>query len=142
MTRKEIVPELKRIRAEHIDATRIIATPAALDAAIWPRGALAMRIAPDEALVITEARHEIARDIVKDPHAIVERDAGFAGAWVAADEALAFRERACEWELPRERPAFAQGAVADLPMKLWLEEDRVLLIVPAPYATDLEERLE
>ncbi len=30
-----------------------------------------MRIAPDEALVIDEARHEIARDIVNDPHAIV-----------------------------------------------------------------------
>jgi hypothetical protein len=27
-------------------------------------------------------------------------------------------------------------------MKLWLEEDRVLLIVPAPYTTDLEERLQ
>jgi hypothetical protein len=142
MTRREIVPELKSILAEHIDAIRIVATPAALDAAIWARGALAMRIAPDEVLVITEGEHEIARDIVKDPHAIVEPDAGFAGAWVAADEALAFLERACEWELPRERPAFAQGAVADLPMKLWLEEDRVLLIVPAPYATDLEERLQ
>jgi hypothetical protein len=142
MTRKEIVPELKRILAEHVDATRIVATPEALDAVIWPRGVLAMRIAPDEALVITEGDHEIARDIVKDPHAIVEYDAGCAGAWVAADEALAFLERACEWELPRERPAFAQGAVADLPMKLWLEEDRVLLIVPAPYATDLEERLQ
>jgi hypothetical protein len=141
MTRREVVPELKRILAEHLEATRIVATPAALDGAIWPKGVLALRIAPDEVLVITEVEHEIARDIVKDPHAIIEREAGFAGAWVAADKALAFLEGACEWELPRERPAFAQGAVADLPMKLWLEEDRVLLIVPAPYATDLEERL-
>ncbi len=135
------MPELKRIPAEHIEATRIVATPAALDAATWPRSALVMRIAPDEVMVITEVEPEIMRDIIKDPHAIIERDGGFAGTWVAADQALALLERACEWELPRERPAFAQGAVADLPMKLWLEKDRVLLIVPAPYATDFEERL-
>jgi hypothetical protein len=140
MIRREIVPELKRI-----EAARIVATSASLDTAIWRNGTLALRIAPDELLVINETGEmgpEIARGIVKDTHAIIERNAGLAGAWVAADEALAFLERACEWELPRERPAFAQGAVADLPMKLWLEEDRVLLMVPAAYATDLEERLQ
>src|SRR5262245_2804835 len=142
MTRREFVPELKRNVVEHVEAARIVAAPAALAEAIWPKGVLAMRIAPDEVLVITEVEREIARDIVNDPHAIIEGDAGFAGVWVAADEALVFLERECEWELPRARPAFAQGAVADLPMKLWLEEDRVLLIVPAAYATDLEERLQ
>lgn len=126
------MPELKRI-----PAARIVATPAALDAAIWPQDALALRIAPDEMLVTAA----ITADMVDDPHAIVDHDAGFAGAWVASDEALDFLERSCEWELPRERPAFAQGSVAGLPVKLWLEEDRLLFLVPASYAADLEERM-
>jgi len=126
------VPELKPIQA-----TRIVATPAALDAAVWPQDALALCIAPDEALVTTT----VSADIVDDPHAIVAPDAGFVGAWVGADEALEFLERCCEWEIPRERPAFAQGAVAGLPVKLWLEEERVLFLVPAPYAADLEEHM-
>ena len=38
-------------------------------------------------------------------------------------------------------PAFAQGAVADIPVKLWFEDDEVLIITPAPLAADLAERL-
>lgn len=135
------MPELKRIVMERIVATRIVAVPAALDAIAWPqdapREALALRIAPDEMLVTTA----VTADVVDDPHAIVATDAGFAGVWIASGEALNFLERSCEWELPRERPAFAQGAVAGLPVKLWFEEDRVLFLVPAPYATELEERM-
>jgi hypothetical protein len=52
-----------------------------------------------------------------------------------------FLTRECEWELPRDRPAFAQGAVAGLAMKLWFEHGRVLFVVPAPFAHELEERL-
>lgn len=124
------MPELKRFAA-----TRIVATPAALDAARWPQDALALRIAPDEVLVTAA----VSAEIVNDPHAIVVPDAGFAGVWIDADEALDFLERSCEWELPAARPAFAQGAVAGLPVKLWFEQERVLFIVPAPYAADLEE---
>ncbi|MBA3357269.1 MAG: hypothetical protein H0U18_15285 [Pyrinomonadaceae bacterium] len=126
------MPELKLFHG-----TRIVATPAALDTAVWPQDALALRLAPDEVFV-TPA---ITADIVDDQHAIVAPDAGFAGAWIVPDEALEFLQRSCEWELPLERPAFAQGAVAGLPVKLWLEDDRVLFLVPAPYATDLEERM-
>ena len=59
---------------------------------------------------------------------------------MAAEEALAFLERACEWALPQQRPAFAQGAVAGVPVKLWLEGDQVLFVVPSPYVHDFEER--
>ena len=124
---------------EQLSATRIVATPAALDAAAWPQGALVLRTAPDEALVTPVVGQDLI--LPHDPHAIVARETGFAAAWVAADEALEFLERSCEWELPFERPAFAQGAVAGLPLKLWLERDRVLFIVPAPFAADLEERM-
>ena len=135
------MPELKPIVVERIEATRIVAAPAALDALAWPQDAppetLILRIAPDEMLITTT----LTADVVDDPHAILATDAGFAGVWVAIGEALDFLGRSCEWELPRERPAFAQGAVAGLPVKLWFEEDRVLFLVPAPYATDLEERM-
>ena len=116
------VPE--RFRLIHI-----VASPAALDKAEY------LRIAPDEALAFA------APEYIDDPYAIVEPDDGYAGLWLDAQEAEKFLARACEWELPPHRPAFAQGAVAGLPAKLWIERDRMLILVPAPYAADLEERL-
>ncbi len=128
-----------------IPATRIVATPAALDAAHWPPEALVLRFAPDEALImsaVTEGVDSIIEAIIlDDPHAIVIAETGYAGLWLAADKALDFLERACEWALPSDRPAFAQGAVAGIPTKLWFEEQQVLFILPAPYAVDFEERL-
>jgi hypothetical protein len=44
--------------------------------------------------------------------------------------------------LPQKRPAFAQGAVADIPVKLWFEEDRILFLTPGPYAIALENRMK
>ena len=120
---------------QRIPGTRIVATPAVLDAATWPAGALALRIAPDEVFVTGT----VAADAVADPYAIVVADAGFAGTWLEMAQGLDFLERHCEWRLPDQRPAFAQGMVAGLPMKLWFEPDRVLLLVPAPYLSELAE---
>jgi hypothetical protein len=122
---------------ERMTATRIVATPAALDAAVWPAAALALRFASDEVFVTAE----IAANFINDLHAIVVSETGFVAVWLPTDEAIDFLERSCEWELPHERPAFAQGMVAGLPLKLWFEAERVLFIVPAPFAADLEERL-
>ena len=118
--------------------TRVVATPAALDGTKWAEDVLALRIAPDELLLTNTTGLEITN---ADRHAIVTNDNGFCGAWVPAGEALEFLKQTCEWELPSARPAFAQGAVAGLPVKLWLETERVLFLVPAPYAADLEERI-
>ena len=74
-------------------------------------------------------------------HAIVERETSFTSAWVETEEATRFLQRACPWALPTERPAFAQGAVAEIPVKLWFEEASVRFVVPAAYAADLEERM-
>lgn len=122
---------------ERIAGSRVVAAPEAIDAARWPQGALACRIAPDEVFVTPP----VSRGVVDDPHGIVEPDDGFVGVWIDAGRALDFLERTCEWELPQGRPAWAQGAVAGLPVKLWLDHERVLVLVPAPYARDLEERL-
>lgn len=124
-------------RFERIEATRLVASPAALDRIELPSGALALRIAPDELLVTPV----LSLDDLDDAHTIAERETGFAGAWVEIQEAMRFLEGACPWVLPTERPAFAQGAVADIPVKLLLEEERVLFVVPAPYVADLEERM-
>lgn len=124
---------------EPMIATRIVATPAALDAVAWPAVAVVLRVAPDEVIVLADVGQDLI--LPYDLHAIVVAETGLASVWLATAEALDFLERACEWELPRQRPAFAQGAVAGLPLKLWFETGRVLFIVPAPFAADLEERL-
>lgn len=122
---------------QRISGTRIVAKPAAIDSATFPADSLVLRFAPDEAFVTAP----LAADIVDDPYAIVEPDGSFAGIWLERATALDFLQRTCEWRLPDERPAFAQGMVAGLAMKLWFEQERVLLMVPAPFAHDLQERI-
>jgi hypothetical protein len=133
--------------------TRIVATVAALEAARWPTGSIALRVAPDEMLIVRNGEADRAEPVdptlvslvslvgAADPHAIIEGDSGWRGAWVPGAQALALVERACRWEPPRARPAFAQGALADLPVKIWFGHERVLFIVAAPFAADLEARL-
>jgi hypothetical protein len=116
--------------------THIVAAPEALNAANWPAEARVLRIASDEVLILPP----VEPVEIDDVHAIVVQDGGFSGVWLPASDALDLLERTCEWELPSQRPAFAQGMAAGLPMKLWLEADRVLLIVAAPFAIDLQER--
>lgn len=124
------------LELERLFTTRIVAARAALDAAVWPAGHLVLRTAADEVLITPPVQGAT----VDDPDAILLADGGFFAGWLPTDLGLAFLERECEWELPQTRPAFAQGMVAGLPMKLWLETERVLLIVPAPFASDLKER--
>ena len=122
---------------ETLRGLRVVADPTALDAARWTgTDRLVLRFAPDEALGI--GADEVALD---DPHAIVEPEAGFAGAWLTADELLSRVVPHVEWPLPVTRPALAQGSIAGVPTKLWLEGDRALLVTLAAYADDLESRL-
>ncbi len=127
-----------RSRFRPLEATRIVAAPEALDAAPWPEGTRALRLAPDEAFVLAR----VLADAVSDPHAIVERESGFAGAWLPMKDALAYLACACPFDLPSERPAFVQGAVAEIPAKLWFEADRVLFVVQAPFVADFEARMD
>lgn len=130
------MPVLKRIAA-----TRIVANPDALDAADIPQSSLALRFAADELFVTPPLLDEMII-LTHDLHAIVIAEGGFAGTWLDAKEAAVFLQQNCEWEVPNGRPTFAQGAVAGIPTKLWLEAERVLFIVPAPYAADFAERME
>ncbi len=120
--------------------TRLMANPSALDGAEIPEGYLAFRTAADE-LWLTPPVEDVTAVTAADPHAIVINDSSLCGVWLSADEAQAYLRHHCEWEVGAERPLFVQGAIAGLATKLWLEEERVLIIVPTPYAAELEERL-
>ena len=122
---------------KRLPATRIVATPSALDGASWPAEARTFRLAPDELLIIPP----VEAPALDDPYAIIIADSSYAGVWLPEAEALELLAIHCEWELPVQRPAFAQGAVAGIPTKLWFEAGQVLLMVPAPYIADFEERL-
>ena len=122
--------------AEALVARRAVATPTALDAATYPIGALALRLAPDDVLVIGDGPLTI-----DDPHAIVEDEHGFVSltfSWARYEAVVA---PFVDWSLPLQRPALAQGYVAGVPAKLWLDTDRVLLITNAAYAHELVGRL-
>ena len=124
---------------------RVVASPAALDAAVWQDDRrpgddfepLVLRCAPDETLAIGGVRVE-----VPDRYAIVEPETGFAAVTVEADEFADRVARHVEWTLPPERPAFAQGAIAGVPAKLYLEPSGAATIVVAiAYVDELIERL-
>lgn len=126
------MPELKRLAM-----TRIVALAEALDSADFA-GALVFRVARDEAFVYGQC-DELNLD---DTHAIITQEASLVGAYLSSQEAERFLEHECLWELPKTRPAFAQGAVAHMPLKLYFEAERVLIMTPAPYASSLEALLE
>ena len=128
-------------RLRPLEATRVVAAPAALDALTadppWRDDALALRIAPDELLVTALPDFEVAGD----PHAIVERETGFSCIWLDAADAERFLDRECDWVRPAARPALAQGEVAGIPVKLWFETERTVLLAPAPFAAAFQRRL-
>jgi len=113
---------------------RVVAEPAALDAAYWGEDITVLRLAPDDAFAIDATGVDVG-----DEHAILEAEAGFSGAWVSLDTV----RRHVEWALPSERPALAQGFVATVPAKVWLPDDGdgALLITATAYADELGGRL-
>jgi hypothetical protein len=125
------VPALETLLAE-----RVVADPAALDAARWKGDPLVLRFAPDEAIAIGGAGGTF-----DDPDAILEPETGFVGAWLTTDELLSAVVPHVEWPLPGTRPVLVQGTIAGVPAKLWLEDDRALLLTLAAYRHELQSRL-
>lgn len=120
---------------EVLAVTRVVASPDSLDRATFPPDAIVLRTAPDDVMVIGNGPVE-----VDDPHAIVREDAGWAGAWVDRVPADAYLKTSCQWSRPSDRPAFAQGMVAHLAVKLWLTEERTLFVFPSALTADFTER--
>ena len=119
---------------EPLRGLRVVADPAALDAARWQgTDVTVLRFAPDDAFGIGADRVD-----VDDEHAIVESEVGFSGAWLALEDV----EPHIEWAIPAERPVLAQGSIASVPAKLWLPDDgKVLLLAASAYADELASRL-
>jgi hypothetical protein len=129
------VPVLERLRG-----LRVVADPAALEAARWHgEDVTVLRFAPDDAFGLGAEAVE-----VDDEHAIIEAETGYVGVWLSVDELVPH----LEWSLPAERPVLAQGAVAGVPAKVWLPDDGqdrgghdALLLTAAAYADELAGRL-
>ncbi len=125
---------------ETLPGLRVVAAPEALDGAPQREGTIVLRFAPDDAFALGTSDVALADDLA-DEHAIVEPETGFVGTWLASDELGELVETHIEWPLPAARPALAQGLIAGVPAKLWLEDDRALLLCAAAYAHELTERL-
>jgi hypothetical protein len=123
------VPALEPLRG-----LRVVADPAALDAARWHGDALTvLRFAPDDAFGIGARLVEL-----DDEHAIVEAEVGYVGAWLPVEDVVPH----LEWPLPAERPVLAQGSIAGVPAKLWLAGDGdALLLTAVAFADELAGRL-
>ena len=128
------------LRFAPLRGVRITAKPAAIDAATWPAEAIVVRVAPDDLLVIDASLDDAAAVVAADPHAIVEDEPMFRGAWLtdAQFEQLVHR---IEWPLPSHRPAMAQGMVCGLAIKLVLKAERTLLIVSGSAFHEVPDRL-
>ena len=126
---------------ETVHGMRVVASPAALDAAAWPPNVTALRFAADDVFVIGAETLSISSE-----HAVVAPESGFSGCWLNATELAHVAER-IDWPLPAaaERPVLAQGFVAGVPAKLYLTastgDAAALLITNTPYAAELWERL-
>ena len=120
---------------------RVVASPAVIDAAVWPDNTTVLRLAPDDVFVIGATVEHAAGIADSEPDAIIVGESGFVGCWLHND-ALADVATHIEWHLPTHRPAFAQGYVAGVPAKLWLTDDHALLLCASPYAHELSERLK
>jgi hypothetical protein len=131
---------LEPMRFSTLFCVRITAKPAAIDAATWPAAAIMVRVAPDDALVIDATVDDAAPVVAADPHAIIEPEAMFRGAWLddAQLEALTHK---LEWPLPTTRPALAQGMVCGLAIKLVMQADRTMLIVSGSAFHEVPDRL-
>jgi hypothetical protein len=132
------VPACDPISFATLPGWRIIAEPAALDAARWPEGSQPVRISPDDLFLIGDPEPEVPLD----PHAIIAIERGFSAARLTAADVDRIALHFIEWQLPAHRPALAQGQIAGVPAKLVLHPDgSALLLVGCAARHELEDRL-
>ncbi len=121
----------------------------ALDALAVPAGVQALRVAPDELLLLAPPartdellRRATAHLAVVEPGAlVVDQSDGWAIFALPGESGeLALRQLAL-MPLPRRRPAFVQGAVAGGPAKLLLLSEVVYLLVPFALRDHVARRL-
>jgi len=124
---------------------RVVASPEAIDGAAWQDAGpgpevfepLILRFAPDEAFAIGATGVRI-----DDPEAIAEAEVGYVALMFPVDEFIDIVLPRIEWSAPATRPAFAQGAIAGVPAKLYIDSTGAATVfVLAAYLDDLLARL-
>ncbi len=142
------MPAPKQLLLSTLRGTRVVAAASSIDNMAVPAGAVVLRLAPDDVLVLPshsgsasdfEAANHVA---AADPDAIAAAESGFSGAWLQRVEFDRFVGPHIEWEIPAVGPALAQGLVAGVPAKVWVErDDTVLLLCATAYVHEMEARL-
>ncbi len=137
-----------------VPALRVVADPVVLDGALaWALGARladlgarVLRLAPDDLLVLTPGPRSgvlgaLHDEIVGvDRHALLTTEAGFAGVWCFSGHVRRWVAVNADWLLPAG-DGFHQGQVAGLPVKILVDGDEALVLVPTPIAHELAQRL-
>lgn len=121
---------------ESLHGIRVVASPETLDRASWSEGTIVLRLAPDDLFAVGAAQVDVT-----DEHVIAVPETGFVGTWLTREQLARWVVPHVEWSLPEARPALAQGLIAGVPAKLWLDDDRALLLCAAAYAHELADRL-
>ncbi|MEP7344370.1 MAG: hypothetical protein ABI877_03845 [Gemmatimonadaceae bacterium] len=125
------------------------ATPQALDALPVLPGTYDCRVAPDEMLLVAPPLHLAETErraaehfAVFDPTALVlDQSDGWSAFSLRGDEGLSIFAQLSAVPLPRERPAFLQGAVAEGAAKILLFDGVIHLLVPSTLRHHLANRL-
>ena len=127
---------------------RVVASPEAIDSADWQHAGegldgfedfepLILRFAPDEAFAIGATGVRI-----DDPDAITVAEVGYVAMMFPVDEFIDFVVPRIEWPAPATRPAFAQGCIAGVPAKLYIDSiGAATVFVLAAYLDDPLTRL-
>jgi hypothetical protein len=127
-----------------LSAVRVVATPFAVDSFVesmrsWPIAKTALRLAPDEIMVLHVAPADVL--IAHDEHAIVEAEHGYDLIALSWPEFERHVRPLIEWAVPNDRPVLAQGMIAFIPSKLWITNDGVRILVATPFVDTLLERM-
>jgi hypothetical protein len=134
------------VHALRAPGMRVVASPEAIASAVWRDDGpgpdefepLVLRLADDDVYAIGATGVEI-----DDPDAIVEQESGFIALMFPADEFVDIVIPHLEWPPPMQRPALAQGAIAGVPAKLYLDSTgAAIVLVLASYLDDLLSRLQ
>ena len=117
---------------EPMSSLRLVGPAEALDGLQWTESGTALRLAPDDLLVLGSAATPVDTTSL-----LAEADPGWVGWWLTPDELGQVRGHV-DWPVEE---GLNQGLVAGVPAKLWLGGGRSLLLVAAAYAHELVERL-
>lgn len=125
---------------------RVVGAPEAIDTALWQDAGpgpdefepLVLRFAPDEAFAVGATGVRI-----DDSDAIAAPEVGYVAAMFPVDEFADFVVPHVEWPLPAERPAFAQGLIAGVPVKIYIDPTGAATVfLPIAYLSDFLARVQ